>query len=78
MQFLFHANQSHFHKNGFALRLALKQRHKRTRKWPIRRRFIFYHGMSQLGKSVQYAYRSKTLLRLNIHQQRVIRKDTEN
>ena len=34
-QFLFHANQSHFHKNGFALRLALKQRRKRTRKWPI-------------------------------------------
>ena len=35
MQFHFHSNQSHFHKNGFALRLALKQRHKRTRKWPI-------------------------------------------
>ena len=25
---------SHFHKIGLALRLALKQRHKRTRKWP--------------------------------------------
>ena len=25
----------HFHKNGFALKLALKQRHKGTRKWPI-------------------------------------------
>ena len=36
MQFHFHANQSHFHKNGFALRLALKHRHKETRKWPIR------------------------------------------
>ena len=35
MQFHFHANQSHLHKNGLALRLALKQRHKRTRKWPI-------------------------------------------
>ena len=35
MQFHFHANQTHFHKNGFALRLALKQRHKGTRKWPI-------------------------------------------
>ena len=34
MQFHFHANQSHFHKNGFALRLALKQRHKGSRKWP--------------------------------------------
>ena len=34
MQFHFHANhdQNHFHKNGFALRLALKQRHKRTLK----------------------------------------------
>ena len=32
MQFHFHANQSHFHKNGFALRLALKQRHEGTRK----------------------------------------------
>ena len=35
MQFHFHANRSHFHKNGFALRLALKQRHRGTRKWPI-------------------------------------------
>ena len=35
MQFHFHANQSHFHKNGFALRLALKQRHMGTQKWPI-------------------------------------------
>ena len=35
MQFPFDANQSHFHKIGFALRLALKQRHKRSRKWPI-------------------------------------------
>ena len=34
MQFHFHVNQSHFHKNGFALRFALKQRHKGTRKWP--------------------------------------------
>ena len=33
MQFHFHANQSHFHKNGLALRLALKQRHKGSQKW---------------------------------------------
>ena len=33
--FHFHANQSHFHKNGLALRLALKAKHKGTRKWPI-------------------------------------------
>ena len=30
MQNHFHANQSHFHKNGFALSLALKQRRKGT------------------------------------------------
>ena len=35
MQFHFHVNQSHFHKNGFALRLALKERHKGTQKWSI-------------------------------------------
>ena len=35
MQFHFHANQSHFHKNGFTLRIALKQRRKGTRKWSI-------------------------------------------
>ena len=29
------ACRTHFHKKGFALRLVLKQRHKRTRKWPI-------------------------------------------
>ena len=34
-QFHFHANQTHFHKNGFALRLALKKRHKETRRWSI-------------------------------------------
>ena len=35
MQFDSLANQLHFHKNGFALRVALKQRHKGTRKGPI-------------------------------------------
>ena len=34
-----HANETacrtHFHVKGFAPRLALKQRHNRTRKWPI-------------------------------------------
>ena len=29
------ANQTHFHMKGFALGLALKQRQKATRKWPI-------------------------------------------
>ena len=31
--------------------------------------------MAQLCKSVQYAYRSKTLLRLNMHLQRSIPKE---
>ena len=35
MQFHIHGNQSHVHENPFALRLALKQRHKGTRKWPF-------------------------------------------
>ena len=30
------ACRTHFHMKGFALRLVLKQRNKRTRKWPIR------------------------------------------
>ena len=29
------AYRTHFHMKSFALRLVLKQRHKRTRKWPI-------------------------------------------
>ena len=27
--------RTHFHMKGFTLRLVLKERHKRTRKWPI-------------------------------------------
>ena len=27
--------RTHFHMKGFALRLVLKERHKRIRKWPI-------------------------------------------
>ena len=41
MLFHFSANQCHFHKNGFALRLALKQRQNGTRKWPIAGYFCF-------------------------------------
>ena len=29
------AYRTHFHMKGFELRLVLKQRYKRTRKWPI-------------------------------------------
>ena len=39
--FYLHENETacrtHFHMKGFALRLVLKQRDKRTQKWPIRR-----------------------------------------
>ena len=34
------ACRTHFHMKGFALRLVLKQRHKRTRKWPIYHVFV--------------------------------------
>ena len=47
MQFHFHANQSHFHKNVFALRLALKQRLKGTRKWPIEDLLLKMLGMGR-------------------------------
>ena len=43
LQVHFHAKQTYFlinlfltYLNGFALRLVLKQRHKGTRKWPIK------------------------------------------
>ena len=58
MQFHFHANQSHFHKNGFALKLALKQRHKGTRKSPVDKRnnkhplVFFLHGGGGLSSMV--------------------------
>ena len=42
--FALHENETacrtHFHMKGFALRLVLKQRHKRTRKWPIVRHSV--------------------------------------
>ena len=34
-EFYVHENKNDFHLNGFALSLALKQRLKTTRKWPI-------------------------------------------
>ena len=40
------ACRTHFHMKGFALRLVLKQRHKRTRKWPIA--LLDYFEMSVL------------------------------
>ena len=37
------ARRTHFHMKGFALRLVLKQRHKRTWKWPISH-ILFYES----------------------------------
>ena len=36
---------THFHMNGFALRLVLKQRQKGTRKWPIERPLSLYFSI---------------------------------
>ena len=58
MQFHLNASQSHFHKNGFALRLALKQRHKGTRQWPIA-----VEGTSKLTFQLWYLQTSSTLTR---------------
>ena len=60
MPFHFHANQSHFHKNGFALRLSLKQRHKRTQKWPIS------HGMRRVCTGFQFSSLDLKKLKLQI------------
>ena len=66
-QFHFHANQSHFHKNGFALRLALKQRHKGSPKWPVgeytKVLFFFPHtyNTAQLSPNVP-KYSSRMIL----------------
>ena len=35
------ARRTHFHMKGFALRLVLKQRHKRAQKWAINNAFQF-------------------------------------
>ena len=38
------ACRTHFHMKGFTLRLVLKQRHKRTRKWPIKKSIYMNAG----------------------------------
>ena len=45
------ASRTHFHKEGFALRLVSKQRHKRTREWPIiYKRFLLLRYPWFLGR----------------------------
>ena len=53
MQFHFHANLSRFHKNGFVLRLDLKQRHQETRKWSIQDRSAAVREMSRNGRQTR-------------------------
>ena len=45
LQVHFHANQTHFHVEGFARELVLKQRHKVPRKW-----LIAIHLLNEKGK----------------------------
>ena len=51
------ACRTHFHMKGFALRLVLKYRHKRTRKWPIKEKYFWILVNSD----------KKTLLRANAY-----------
>ena len=58
MSFHSHANKTHFHLKGFEPGLALKKRHKTTRKWPIIHRkctfdSIFYLIISLLAFAVE-------------------------
>ena len=39
----FHANQTHFHLNGFARRLFIKMRQRATQKWPILSCYLHIH-----------------------------------
>ena len=78
MQVYFHVYQSHFHKNGFAVRLALEQRHKGTRKWPIRTRsacVLFQDlqnqvtaGEEELGQVKRQAEETEGILRQTVEQ----------
>ena len=41
------ACRTHFHMKGFALRLVLKQRHKRTQKWPGYLMYEIHNGVDK-------------------------------
>ena len=43
-------SKTHFHMKGFALGLVLKQRQKRTRKWPIKRTPFIERTLSLVPK----------------------------
>ena len=48
------ACRTHFHMKGFALKLVLKLRHKRTQKWPIRPFALKSQGSIALCLIVEY------------------------
>ena len=60
------ACRTHFHTKGFAVRLVLKQRHKRTRKWPIISLELFISG-----RAVTYSMDSYLSLWFNTMDDRV-------
>ena len=55
------ACRTHFHMKGFALRLVLKQRHERIRKWAINidptQREFYSHDMEKTEKTHQNSKR---------------------
>ena len=55
------ACRTHFHMKGFALRLVLKQGHKRTRKWPITmtNSLVFFKNLI-FTTLLQYIYSQKS------------------
>ena len=63
------ACRPHFHMKCFALRLVLKQRHKRTRKWPIdftRKNETIVHILTRYIEHHPFVMRSKRLSSSNI------------
>ena len=56
------ACRTHFDMKGFALRLVLKQRHKRTRKWPIHSRRWWNRELTLKCKLKCYVKPMKDLL----------------
>ena len=62
------ACRTHFHMKGFARRLVLKQRHKGTRKWPIKTISEYFPNISETStypKSIEISMERPTLTRIN-------------
>ena len=74
-QFHFHANQSLFRMNGFALTLALKQRCKGAWKWPIVSLVALFDYLAQSVRNCDPKWREKFVgaVRRTLHIWRVLR-----